>query len=139
MTNSRLARSYLEKSMGRLKALKVLVREKAYSDLVRGAQEGVAPAMKAMPHEVEIEPPKVHDVGALLVENSGKFDENMRKHLETLAKRSLRLREEREFSFFRDVEFVPAGQCSPGDAEKTYGETSSVVEIASGAISGGKK
>ena len=68
MTSFSLGESYLSKARARLKILDLLLAEKAYSDVVREAQEVVELAMKAMLRALGVEPPKVHDVGPLVVE-----------------------------------------------------------------------
>jgi len=57
MTNRSLALSYLEKASKRAKILSLLRREKAYSDVVREAQEIVELSLKGMLRQVGIEPP----------------------------------------------------------------------------------
>lgn len=67
MTNLDLARSYLRKARDRLDILDLLSRKEAYSDVVREAQEIVELALKGMLRAVGVEPPKLHDVGAMAV------------------------------------------------------------------------
>lgn len=62
MTNRSLATSYLLKARKRLLVLELLLREEAYSDVVREAQELVELALKALLRHAAIEPPKWHDV-----------------------------------------------------------------------------
>ena len=81
MTNSSLARSYLQKAESRLKTLPVLKKDKAYSDVVREAQEIVELALKGMLREVGVEPPKWHDVGSLLLEHKQRFKKGLRDDL----------------------------------------------------------
>lgn len=54
-------------------ALEVLVKRKAWSDVVRESQEVVELALKGMLRAVGIDPPKWHDVGDLLVEYADKI------------------------------------------------------------------
>ncbi|MDQ6733631.1 MAG: HEPN domain-containing protein, partial [Nitrospirota bacterium] len=60
-------RSYLRKASDRLDILDLLLRKEAYSDVVREAQEIVELALKGMLRAIGIEPPKLHDVGGLLL------------------------------------------------------------------------
>lgn len=71
MTNSSLGRAYLEKAQKRLPVLDLLHREGAYSDVVRQAQEIVELALKGALRLVGVEPPKLHDVGPVLLEHAG--------------------------------------------------------------------
>lgn len=130
MTNRNLARSYVEKARVRLKALAVLRDEGAHSDVIREAQELVELALKGMLRSAGIEPPKLHDVGALLVEHAAKFPENERDSLPRAAEISKRLRRERELAFYGDLDFIPTEEYSAADAERAYGEAASIVEMA---------
>lgn len=79
MTSTDRARSYLAKARARLKALAVLRDHDAHSDVVREAQELVELALKGMLRAVGVEPPKVHDVGSLLVEHATLFAPDVRQ------------------------------------------------------------
>lgn len=52
-------------------------------------------------------PPKVHDVGDLIVEYSRMFPEPVRKDAQTLKEISHWLRKEREFAFYGEVDLIP--------------------------------
>lgn len=130
MTNSRLARSYVEKARVRLAVLDLLIEKKAYSDVVREAQEIVELALKAMLRQVGIEPPKFHDVGDVLLENASRFSDDTRRHLESLAGISAYLRKERELSLYGDVDFIPTEQYTQEDAAKAREDAKFVVSVA---------
>lgn len=85
MTNSSLAKDYMRKVEKRMKALKLFMNEKDYSDVISEGQEIVELCLKAMLRQSGIEPPKWHDVGVLLVENTTKFPKKIRKHLKKIA------------------------------------------------------
>ena len=122
MTSQSLARSYLRKAQGRLKALAVLRDEGDNSDVVREAQELVKLALKGMLRAVGVEPPKFHDVGRLLVEHRGKFSTDVGERLDRAAQISARLRRERELAFYGDIDFVLSEQYSAADAARAYDE-----------------
>lgn len=130
MTNSRLARSYIEKAKVRLAVLDLLMESKAYSDVVREAQEIVELALKGMLREIGIEPPKFHDVGVFLLENAEKFPASIQSSLSALADISGYLRKERELSFYGDVDFIPTERYTNEDAEKARTDAGTVVEAA---------
>ena len=67
MTSITLGASYLTKATTRLKVLDLLLRERAYSDVVREAQEVVELALKGVLRVLGVEPPKIHDVGPLIL------------------------------------------------------------------------
>lgn len=130
MTNQTLALSYLRKASDRLEALDFFLKKSAYSDVVREAQECVELALKAMLRYVGVEPPKIHDVGALLLEHKEKFPENIQTYLDKIAEISKRLRKERELAFYGDVDFIPTENYTEQDATHAFTETQFVVEIA---------
>jgi HEPN domain-containing protein len=134
VTNLSLAQSYLSKAQKRLKALAVLLDEAAFSDVVREAQEIVELALKAMLRQVGVEPPKWHDVGAMLIEQRDRFPEGIRGELERLAAISGWLRKEREFSFYGDIDFIPTEQYSVADAERAMNDARHVVAVAASVI-----
>ncbi|MBZ5637662.1 MAG: HEPN domain-containing protein [Acidobacteriia bacterium] len=130
MNNRNLAQSYVVKARKRLKALAVLKDEGAHSDVVREAQELVELALKGMLRAAGIEPPKLHDVGGLLVDHAAKFPESERDALPRAAEISKRLRRERELAFYGDLDFIPTEEYSAADAERAYAEAASIVEMA---------
>ena len=118
MTTSALARSYFEKARKRRRALHVLLEDGAYSDVVREAQELVELALKGMLRAIGIEPPKLHDVGGLLVEHRERFAPEIQNTLADLARISKELRKERELALYGDVDFIPTDEYSLQQAEK---------------------
>ena len=134
MTSLSLARSYLRKAQGRLKALAVLRDEGDASDVVREAQELVELALKGMLRAVGIEPPKFHEVGRLLLEHRAKFFAEVVEHLDRAAEISLRLRRERELAFHGDIDFVPSEQYTSADAARAYDEAAWILRLAEAVI-----
>jgi len=136
MKNLSLAQSYLVKAQKRLKILDVLLKEDAYSDVIREAQEIVELALKGMLRQVAIEPPKWHDVGSMIVEYRTRFPEDVAAQAERLAEISAWLRKEREFSFYGDIDFIPTEQYTRGDALRAIKDACFVVSIAGQVIQG---
>jgi HEPN domain-containing protein len=134
VTNLSLAQSYLLKARSRLKILQVLLDEEAYSDVVREAQEIVELSLKGMLRQVGVEPPKWHDVGSFLLEFGDRFPTLEPDRLERLAQISARLRKEREFSFYGDIDFIPTEQYSQEDARRAIDEAGMTVEAAAEII-----
>ncbi len=130
MTNDSLARSYLNKAPDRLKVLDVIIRRCACSYVVREAQELVELALKGMLRAVGIEPPKLHDVGGLLLDHRARFAAGTQEKLEVLAAISKELRKERELAFYGDVDFTPTEEYSPASAERTRQGAETVLEVA---------
>lgn len=130
MTNESLARSYLRKATDRLKVLDVLLQAGAYSDVVREAQELVELALKGRLRAVGIEPPKLHDVGGLLLDHRERFATDVQGRLEALATISKALRKERELAFYGDVDFIPTEEYSLESARQAREGAQTVVEVA---------
>jgi HEPN domain-containing protein len=102
--------------------LEVLTDERAWSDVVREAQELVELALKAALRVVGIDPPKWHDVGPILVESARAFPEPFTSAIPRLAEISRWLRRERELAFYGDVDLVPTESYHEGDAARAMAD-----------------
>jgi HEPN domain-containing protein len=125
-----LAESYLEKATKRLRALDVLLEEEAFSDVVREAQELVELALKGMLRYVGVDPPKWHDVGPIIAEHRDLLPMTMRGIITRLQDISKRLRREREFAFYGDIDFIPTEEYTRQDALQAIEDAHFVVENA---------
>jgi hypothetical protein len=125
-----LAESYLEKATKRLRVLNVLLQEEAFSDVVREAQELVELAMKGMLRYVGVDPPKWHDVGPILAEHRDLLPETIKGVLTRLQEISKRLRREREFAFYGDIDFIPTEEYTRQDAQQAIEDARFVLENA---------
>lgn len=130
MTNASLAKSYLKKAAARLDLLSILQKRRAYSDVVREAQEIVELALKGMLRQVGVEPPKWHDVGSLLTSHRKRFEEDVTKRIPRLAEASEWLRGERELSFYGDVDFIPTEQYTAAEGRRAIDAAEFAVETA---------
>lgn len=130
MTAEDLAKSYLIKAGKRLKILHVLFNEEDYSDVIREAQEMVELSLKGMLRAVGIEPPKWHDVGALLLEHRDRFRGISLKDLRKAAKVSKALRKDRELAFYGDIDFIPTEEYTMNDARKAIEDAQFVLNTA---------
>lgn len=104
--------------------------EEDYSDVIREAQEIVELAQKGMLRQVGVDPPKWHDVGPIMIENSALFPEKEKKHINKLAKISKWLRKERELSFYGDIDFIPTEEYSLSDAKRAINDAEFTVKAA---------
>jgi hypothetical protein len=129
-----LAQSHLKKARVRLKMLDHLFNEGAWSDVVRQAQEAVELALKGTLRHVGVEPPKQHDVGALLVEYRDRLPPAVAAQAEDLARISLWLRKEREFAFYGDIDLIPELTYGQEDAERARRDAATAVRAATLAI-----
>ena len=129
MTNLSLAESYVIKATKRLKILPVLLAEEAYSDVVREAQEIVELALKGMLRQVGVDPPKWHDVGAIIEEHQHLLPAGVRKETPRLVHISKWLRKERELSFYGDIDFTPTEEYGKRDAQRAIRDANSTVRV----------
>jgi HEPN domain-containing protein len=139
MKNLSLAKSYLDKTQTRLKILEMLLEENDYSDVIREAQEAVELALKGMLRQIGIEPPKWHDVGPLILEYRTRFPNEVSSQAEKLAAISAWLRtpalaggarEEREFAFYGDIDFIPTERYSKADAQRAIEDAKFTIQMA---------
>jgi HEPN domain-containing protein len=119
MEADRLALTYFKKSRARRKALQVLFDEESYADVVREAQEICELVLKAVLRLIGIEPPKFHDVGKILVENSGLLPEAMRAEVDEISRHSFELRRDRELAFCGALDVDPWEDYRREDAVRT--------------------
>ena len=122
MTTNDLAAGYHRKCVDRLAALDVLHARAAFSDVVRESQEVVELALKGMLRWAGIDPPKIHDVGDLLLPFAERFPGVSGSELTALAAASKALRKEREFSFYGDIDFIPTDEYDAEDAGTALGQ-----------------
>ncbi|MFW6180902.1 MAG: HEPN domain-containing protein [Spirochaetota bacterium] len=134
MTSLDLARSYLKKAEARVDILEVLYRKAAYSDVVREAQEVVELALKGALRFVGIEPPKYHDVGPLLVEHRDRLAKVSRHDVQKAAEISKKLRKEREFSFYGDIDFIPTEEYTSENAQDAIKGAKFVLELVKNVV-----
>jgi len=127
MNNRTLALSYLKKAKYRLDILDLLYKKRAFSDVIREAQEIVELSLKSMLRLVGVEPPKIHDVGGLLLEHKDKFPKRVARNLPRLARISKVLRRERELAFYGDIDFIPTEEYTSQDARKAIKDARFVV------------
>ncbi len=130
MSPEDLSKSYLKKAKIRLEALEFFIAKKAYSDVVREAQEAVELATKAMLRARGIEPPKYHDVSFLFKVHKDKFPELKDEEIKKLMRISKELRKERELAFYGDIDFIPTEEYTLKDAKKAFEGARFVISLA---------
>jgi HEPN domain-containing protein len=130
MTGDLLGKSYFIKAQNRMKALKLYMDEGDYSDVVREAQKIVELLLKGVLRKIGIEPPKLHDVGPLIIEHKNKLASLKNADAETIAQISKWLRKEREFSFYDDIDLIPTKEYTSTDAAKAIEDTALVFNWA---------
>ena len=69
MRNPDLAADYLRRGASRLRAIRVLMDEESWADVVRESQEVVEICLKALLRRAGVSPPRIHDVSGVLLRN----------------------------------------------------------------------
>jgi len=139
VTNLELARGLLEQAGTRLKALDLARAEGNFAYAVRLAQEAVELSLKAMLYYVGVDPPKWHDVGSILRDNSSNFPGLPRDSIDELAWISSRLRGDRERSMYGDEAMgVPPGALYNGYDGRIAGEWAGRVYSVAGDLIAGQ-
>ncbi|MBP1598715.1 MAG: hypothetical protein H6Q05_4092 [Acidobacteria bacterium] len=136
MHNRTLAADYLTRATHRLAALDVLFDRESWADVVRESQEVVELALKALLRFSSIEVPRIHDVGQILLSESQRFPEIVRKHVDDLVTTSRSLRRDRELAFYGSEDLTPSDFYQKQDAELARAGARRVVEVVTAAVLG---
>ncbi|MDR7420393.1 MAG: HEPN domain-containing protein [Armatimonadota bacterium] len=118
MRSLELARDYLERADIRLRALDVLFEAGSWADVVRESQEVVELALKALLRLMGVDPPRVHDVSAVLLAERARVPEPLAGEIDALAEASRQLRRDRELAFYGAEDLTPSGFYTRQDAEQ---------------------
>ena len=118
MRNQDLAKDYIRRSAGRLRALDVLYEDGLWADVVREAQEIVELALKAALRAHGVDPPRLHDVSDVLLAERDRLPAPLTAELDALVRISRELRRDRELAFYGAEDLTPSGFYSQDDATK---------------------
>lgn len=118
MRNQDLARDYVIRAAGRLRALDVLFEDGHWADVVRESQEVVELALKALLRSHGVDPPRLHDVSDVLIAERDRLPAAVRAELDALVGVSRALRRDRELAFYGAEDLTPSGFYSRDDATK---------------------
>jgi hypothetical protein len=118
MRNQGLARDYIDRAAGRLRALDVLYEDGHWADVVREAQEVVELALKAALRAHGIEPPRLHDVSDVLLAERDRLPAALTAEMDALVRISRELRRDRELAFYGAEDLTPSGFYSKEDATR---------------------
>ncbi len=108
MRNRDLSLDYVRRAEARLRALDVLVDAESWADVVRESQEIVELALTALLRSAGVGPPRIHDVGEVLLAERSRMPAAVVPHLERLADASRTLRRDRELAFYGAEDFTPS-------------------------------
>jgi hypothetical protein len=139
MRNLDLAKDYLLRANGRLKAVDTLLTERMWADVVRECQEIVELALKGLLRYHDIEVPRVHDVSEVLEENSTRFPRVVQETLEELTEISQELRRDRELAFYGSEDITPHSFYKEKHARVARQRAGRVVSICRKACSPSEK
>lgn len=135
MKNNDLAKDYIFRAAGRLKAVETLLSEKLWADVVRESQEVVELALKALLRAYKIDFPRLHDVGSLLEANSHVFSKETQAVIPELMEISHDLRRDRELSFYGSEDITPHDFYKEKHGVKAFERAKKVVQICKHEIS----
>ena len=136
MRNRGLATDYVRRASVRLEAIDVLYRAGSWADVVRESQEAVELALKGLLRSCGIDPPRIHDVSEVLLNEQERLPEPARGHAGRLASISRDLRRDRELAFYGAEDLVPSDFYSEQDANRALEGARFVVETAAAVVPG---
>jgi HEPN domain-containing protein len=128
MQNRDLAADYVRRAAARLRALDVLFEQDSWADVVREAQEIVELALKGLLRASGVEPPRIHDVADVLLDEQARLPESLRPHVTRLADISRGLRRDRELAFYGAEDLTPSDFYRQADAVTARDGARLVVE-----------
>lgn len=137
MHNPDLARDYLRRAVVRLRALDVLFDGESWADVVREAQEIVELTLKGLLRACGIDPPRIHDVSEILLNERDRLPAELRDGVEVLAEASRQLRRDRELAFYGAEDLTPSGFYSKEDADRARDSAGQVVAAVKPHVLGG--
>lgn len=116
MQNRALAADYVRRAGARLRALDALFDQESWADVVREAQEVVELALKGLLRSSGVEPPRIHDVADVLLDEQARLPEAVRGDVGRLADLSRGLRRDRELAFYGAEDLTPSDFYRRADA-----------------------
>jgi len=138
MRNKEAARYSLRRAQVILEEAEHLRERSAWNLVVRRCQEAVEVALKGTLLWAGLSVPRIHDVGGILRQHTGRFPMDFQRVLSRLASISRSLRAEREISFYGDEEsgLPPEALYVAADADEAL-EKARTVLMHVGELVGG--
>lgn len=127
MRNKELALDYVKRANVRLRALDVLYDGESWADVVRESQEVVELVLKGLLRSSGIEPPRIHDVSALLLAEAERLPAELQAKLPRLAAISRDLRRDRELAFYGAEDLTPGSFYARDDADRARASAAEAV------------
>jgi len=136
MTGGGLAEDYLRRAGVRLAALEVLLDAESWADVVRESQEIVELTLKGLLRSCGIDPPRVHDVSAILQAERDRLPAYLHCEAEWLAHVSRQMRKDRELAFYGAEDLLPGDFYSRSDARTARERARRVVALVDPHVGG---
>jgi HEPN domain-containing protein len=130
MKNQSLVLDYFKRAKSRLRALDVLFEDQSWADVVRESQELCELVLKAVLRSSNIDPPRIHDVSAVLEANESVLPPVFKENLKKVIKISKSLRRDRELSFYGSDDLTPSEFYQKEDAEEAMAWARFLVELS---------
>jgi HEPN domain-containing protein len=134
MRNRGLAADYVRRAAVRVQAIKVLHDAGSWADVVRESQEAVELALKGLLRNSGIEPPRLHDVSAILTAERERLPESVHAHVDRMAAISRDLRRDQELAFYGAEDLVPSEFYGEPDALRALEGARFVVETVASVV-----
>lgn len=131
MCNCELARDYLHRATVRREAIDVLHRHGSWADVVRKCQQAVELALMGLLRTCCVDPPRTHDVSAVLLASRQALPASVQPVVGRLAEASRALR--RDHATF-DAEVLPSAFYRQADAERALTDLDFVLATVGSAI-----
>lgn len=136
MHNVELARDYVRRAGVRLRAIEVLYDAGSWADVVRESQEVVELALKGLLRSVGVDPPRIHDVSSVLIQEKARLPASIAEELDALVRISKNLRRDRELAFDGGEDLIPSEFYACEDADVAFDGAKRVVGRVSEAVEG---
>ncbi len=136
MRSRGLAHDYVHRAKVRLGALDLLFEAESWADVVRESQEVVELGLKGLLRSCGIDPPRLHDVSEVLLEERARLPGELHPEVERLAEASRQLRRDRELAFYGAEDVTPSGFYTKGDAERARGLARTTVSLVAPHVLG---
>ena len=127
MRNKELALDYVKRANVRLRALDVLYDGESWADVLCESQEVVELVLKGLLRASGIEPPRIHDVSALLLAEAERLPAELQAKLPRLAAISRDLRRDRELAFYGAEDLTPGSFYARDDADRARASAAEAV------------
>jgi len=114
MQNRDLASDHVRRAEARLGAVDALFDRRSWADVVRESQEVVELALKGLLRAHGVDPPRIHDVADVLLNERARLPEALEVDLLVHASRSLR--RDRELAFYGTDDLTPSDFYKEADA-----------------------